>query len=68
VTRKRGERDPEHDLARPLRPAGTTLGVLEPAQVATHVDQYAAELRADSGERAPDAFLGCYDIVRQLDA
>jgi hypothetical protein len=63
MSRKTGERKREDDLAGPLRPAVAFLGVFQPLQLATNIDEQPGELRSNGLNRPHDTLLGGDDLI-----
>jgi hypothetical protein len=66
MSRKPVEREREHDLACPLRPAMALLSVFEPFQLAADIDEHAGKLRSNGFNRSHDALLGGDDLIAQV--
>jgi hypothetical protein len=63
MSRKPVEREREHDLAGPLRPAVAFLSVFETLQLATNIDEHPGELRSHGFNRPHDTLLGGDDLI-----
>jgi hypothetical protein len=66
VAREPRQRKLQHDLARPLRPAGRALGLLQTLQVAAHVNQHARKFRPDRRERTAHALARSGNVLLQV--
>ena len=63
MSRETGEREREDDLAGPLRPAVAFLGVFQPLQLATNIDEQPSELRSNGFNRPHDTLLRGDDLI-----